>query len=191
MAECCAERGYAETSLAAVLDRAGVDERTFHALFADKEACALAALNRILSDTVSCISIAERGRPGASIEQRHAELRAILELLAARPSFARLMLIEARQSGTAAMRETYRSSLSMLALLLSRAAGGEGGGSERIARAALGGAEALVRRELAAGQGEAMPELLGEVIYAALVPLLGQGEALRQATLATGNQEGR
>jgi hypothetical protein len=48
----------------------------------------------------------------------------------------------------------------------------------------LGGAQALVRRELAAGRAAALPEILPDCVYAATVPFLGQAESLRLARQA-------
>jgi hypothetical protein len=52
------------------------------------------------------------------------------------------------------------------------------------ARAALGGAEAVVRREIALGGIESLSRLVSDFIYAASVPFLGQREALRFARQA-------
>jgi len=43
MAEVCAERGYAQTSVAEVAKQAGVSSLTFYKQFAGKESCMLAA----------------------------------------------------------------------------------------------------------------------------------------------------
>ena len=51
-------------------------------------------------------------------------------------------------------------------------------------RAALGGGEALIRRELALGRAEGVPALMPDLIYIAAVPLLGQPEGLRLAAKA-------
>jgi hypothetical protein len=51
-------------------------------------------------------------------------------------------------------------------------------------RGAIGGAEALIRRELLAGRPERLPELLPDIIYGMLAPYLDQQEALRYAGLA-------
>jgi hypothetical protein len=48
----------------------------------------------------------------------------------------------------------------------------------RAARAALGGAEAVVRREIAAGRTEQLPGLLPVFAYGTAVPFLGQERAL-------------
>lgn len=183
MADCCAEAGYAETSVEEVLERAGVSAESFESHFAGKEDCALAALNKVVSETLARISMAHGTTEGA-VEQRKFDIRAILELLATRPAFARLACIEARQGGTARMHDSYESAAGVLALMAERTADGPWG-PRTMARAALGGAEALLRREVAAGRAEVLPRLLSDFVYAALVPLVGQREALRQAKLAT------
>lgn len=182
MAACCAERGYEETTIEAVVDRASVPPESFDSHFAGKEDCALAALNKIVSETLAQVSMTRSRAEG--IEQRMFEVRAILELMAAQPSFAWLGYIVARQGGTARMRDSYESSVRVLALMMDRAGGLLADRPNTAARAALGGAEAVVRRELAAGRSAQLQQLLPDFVYAALVPFVGQGEALRQAKLA-------
>ena len=182
MAECCAEAGYGETTVDAVLVRAGVDRDGFTSHFGGKEDCALAALNQIVSETLARISMTKPNsdEPAA---RRKFEGKAILELLEARPSFAKLALVESRQCGTTRMHDAYDSASRVLALMLERISDS----TERpgtAARAALGGAEAVVRRELAAGRAVQISRLLPDFVYAVLVPFVGQGEALRQAKLA-------
>ena len=48
MAEVCAERGYAEASVAAVAKRAGVSSVTFYKQFADKLTCMLVAHRELM-----------------------------------------------------------------------------------------------------------------------------------------------
>jgi AcrR family transcriptional regulator len=182
MAECCAESGYAETTVEAVLERAEMEPESFESHFAGKEDCALAALNKIVSETLARISMADSDVPGA-VERRKYEGGAILELMDARPSFAKLGFIESRQGGTEQMHDAYESAVQVLALMMERL-GEVAGGSATTARAALGGAEAVIRRELAAGRSARLPQLLPDFIYAVLVPFVGQREALRQANLA-------
>ncbi|HKF82214.1 MAG TPA: TetR/AcrR family transcriptional regulator [Solirubrobacterales bacterium] len=181
MADCCAENGYAETTVDTVLKRAGVEPESFDSHFASKEDCALAALNKIVSETLARISMTNPDAEGA-VERRKYEGRAVLELMAARPTFARLGFIESRQGGTEPMHSAYASGVRVLALMMERL--GRSGGSGLAARAALGGAEAVIRRELAAGRAARLPQLLPDFVYAVLVPFVGQGEALRQAKLA-------
>jgi AcrR family transcriptional regulator len=182
MADCCAEAGYAETTVDAVLQRAGVGIESFQAHFSGKEDCALAALNKIISETLARISMAA-SKGGGPFERRAADVRAMLELLAAQPGFAWLGFVEARHGGTPRMHSSYESATGLLALMMERAGEVEGA-REGAARAALGGAEAVLRRELVSGRGRGLPKLLEDFVYIALVPFMGQREALRQAKQA-------
>ncbi len=182
MAESCAERGYAQTTVEDVARRAAVSPRAFAENFTSKEECAAAALNKLVSEGVARISIAaERGADLGA--RRRAEAAALLELLAGSPAFAWLALIEARHGPDRRLHESYRSARHVLELMVGRAGDAP---SPRAAQAALGGAEALVRRELCAGRAAALPSLIENFVYAALVGFLGQREALRQAKLAAG-----
>jgi AcrR family transcriptional regulator len=183
MAECCAEAGYAETTVEAVIDRAGVGAENFENHFAGKEDCALAALNKIVSETLARLSMAS-SESEDGVERRKFEGKAILDLLAAQPSFAKLGFVESRQCGTPRMRDAYESAARVLALMMERI--GDAGSANASARAALGGPEAVIRRELAAGRSGRLPHLLSDFVYAVLVPFVGQREALRQARLAAG-----
>jgi AcrR family transcriptional regulator len=182
MADCCAEAGYAETTVEAVLARAGVDPETFESNFAGKEDCALAALNKIVSEALARVSMV-RTSSNDTAERRKFEGLALLDLLASRPSFVRLSLIEARHCAPPRMHAAYASAARVLALMIERAGSNDGGASST-ARAAVGGAEAVIRREVAAGHSGRLPQLLPDFVYAVLVPFVGQGEALRQAKLA-------
>lgn len=184
MADSCAGDGYRETTVESVLERAGVEREVFELHFAGKEDCALAALNKIVSETLARVSMIRRGDL-SPVERRRYEARAIVELISTRPEFAWLAGIEARQCGTAAMRESYESALGVLALMMERVSGAAlTATSASTTRATLGGIEALVRRELVAGRAQRLPWLISDFVYAALVPFVGQGEALRQAKLA-------
>jgi AcrR family transcriptional regulator len=181
MTECCAEHGYAETTIEHVLTRAAVDQRSFDALFATKEDCAVAAITRVASKILGAAASSERG---AGETTPFAGLRAILELLAERPAYARFGYIEARQGGTVRMRETYEAGTRALGALveqLGESAPESEGSSPQRARAAVGGAEALLRREVAAGRAERLPELLSVFAYGMLVMFVGPEQAAIQA----------
>lgn len=179
MADCCAERGYEETSVDTVVERARVRREDFESYFTDKEDCALAALNLLVSETLAVISTA---RPAdTEPERRAAQILAVVELMRSRVSFARLGYIDARQGGTPRMHETYESAARVLSLMMERAQSEDALPPASTARAALGGAEAVVRRELVAGRAERLQCHLPDFVYAALVPFVGQEEALRQS----------
>jgi len=190
LTECCAEYGYQGTSTARVVERAKVTREAFDLLFADKEACALAALNQLASEVLTTAATAGRSDSN-ELERALAGLRAVLELLSTQPAYAYLGAVEARQGGTERMRYTYQASLHLISVMIGRAHIAAGSASPpRATRAALGGAEALVRHEVVSGRVRELPRRLPGLVYGALAPLVGQAEALRLASVASGPAPG-
>lgn len=186
MAASCAERGYSSTSVEEVIARAGVPRRSFEENFADKPACGIAATSQILAEITAAASAAYSSRY-SEWEILLRGVRTSLELLAARPSAARLACIEARQAMPPEAYALYASTIRMLLAMLDRIrayATSEAPRPPSATRGALGGGEALIRRELLAGRAERLPELLPDIIYGLLVPFLDQKEALRHAEMA-------
>jgi AcrR family transcriptional regulator len=184
MVECCSDRGYYETTVAEALARADVSRETFEGLFADKEECAVAALRKMSSEVLRNSSPEQPGTE-SSFEGGLLGVRALVELMTSRPGYAYFGYVEARQGGTSRMNEIYDSSARVLSALAERARGPQSTAMvpARSIRAALGGAEAVVRREIAAGRIAELPRLVPDLLYSVLVPLIGQGEALRQREL--------
>ena len=183
MAELCAERGYRETTVEAVIERAGIERESFESMFKDgREGCLLAAENAILGEVMSVVAetySADRSEWDSGI----AGIRAILELMAANPSYANTGYIAVRQGGPQQAKEAYEAGITLIVAMIDRLRE-YGDGATRppsSARAALGGAEALIRREIVSGRTAVVPRHLPEVVYAATVPFLGQEEALRLA----------
>lgn len=182
MAGLCAERGYEETTVEQVAERAGVSLETFSELFADKEECMVAAVNAILGEVMAAVSNASS--PDRSERDSYLlGIKAILELMAAHPSFAYLGYIGARHMGPPRVSEVYASGVGVLTATIGRLWGDSDSAAQPLsaARGAFGAAEAVVRREIASGRIEHLPRLLPDIVYGAMVPFLGQEEALRLA----------
>lgn len=111
MAQVVAEKGYAATTVADVVERAGVSRRTFYEQFADKEACFLAAYDVGLAVVLARIRDAVEtagatGPAGAAAgwrERARAGVEAFLALLASEPAFARALQVEILTAGPAAL----------------------------------------------------------------------------------------
>lgn len=184
MARSCAARGYAATRITDVTAAAAVGESRFEQHFADKAECALTALNETLAEVTRVVATAS-GPERADWEKLLGGLQALLELLAARPSAAQLACAEARQSMPPEAYALYASGIRVLVAMLDRTrAYASVSAPSSATRGAIGGAEALIRRELLAGRAERLPELLPDIVYGLLVPYLDQQEALRYAELA-------
>ncbi|MCA1844333.1 MAG: TetR/AcrR family transcriptional regulator [Actinobacteria bacterium] len=104
MAQVVAEKGYAATTVADVVERAGVSRRTFYEQFADKEACFLAAYDVGLAVVLGRIGDAvETTRLPGWRERARAGVEAFLALLASEPAFARALQVEILTAGPAAL----------------------------------------------------------------------------------------
>ena len=97
MAETTAEKGYGATTIGDICTAAGVSRATFYELFKDKEDCFHAAMELSLADAMgSIVAVYSPDKPWATMVR---DAAAFLELLASRPTFARMAMIEAPASG--------------------------------------------------------------------------------------------
>lgn len=187
IARSCMERGYLETRVEHLLAATDLDQADFDRHFADKEACAVAAVEAVLAAVVKIMG--ELYSPDRSeVESYLLGIREILELMSREPAFAHVSFVAARQMTTPRLKSVLDSGSDLLAAMLDRLREyAEVKDQPRLtARAALGGAEATVRREIALGTTDDLARLLPDFIYAATVPFLGQREALRFARQGSG-----
>jgi len=182
VAKTTAEQGYNATTIGDVCTAAGVSRATFYELFKDKEDCFHAAMELSLADAMGgIVAVYSPDKPWPKMVRDAA--RAFLELLASRPTFARMAMIEAPSAGGRSY-ELYASGKRVLQSLLERGRDDpmeEEAIPSSAARAALAAAESLIVGQILAGNTERLPELLPDVVYITTVPYLGQEEALRQA----------
>jgi AcrR family transcriptional regulator len=186
LAELCAERGYEEISIEQIVARAGATPEEFEAIFGgDKEACAVALENAILAEVAAAVGGGYSADRSEWDNVLHG-VRAILELMAANPSYAFIGYIAARQMAPASVRAVYESGHRMLRAMIERGWEYSEGDAQpgQAAMGVLGGAEAIIRREVMAGRAGELPRLLPDFVYAATVPFLGQENALRLARRA-------
>lgn len=182
MAESCAGKGFGATTVADICGAAGVSRATFYELFKDKEDCFHAAMELSLADAMGgIVAVYSPDKPWATMVRDAAA--AFLDLLASRPAFARMAMVEAPASGERAL-ELYASGKRVLQSLLDRGRDDpveERGIPSSAGRAALAAAESLIVGQILAGNTARLRELLPDVVYITTVPYLGQEEALRQS----------
>jgi AcrR family transcriptional regulator len=182
MAESCAAKGYGATTIADICEPAGVSRATFYELFKDKEDCFHAAMEVSLADAMGRIlAVYSPDKPWATMVRDAAA--AFLDLLASRPAFARMALVEAPSTEQRAF-DLYTSGKRVLQSLLDLGRNDpveEEAIPSSAGRAALAAAESLIVGQILAGNAERLRELLPDVVYITTVPYLGQDEALRQS----------
>jgi AcrR family transcriptional regulator len=101
-------KGYEETTVADLIELAGVSRTTFYRYFATKEDCFQATLEAILGPTerITANSIPDEG----SWEERaQLALRAFIDLIVAQPAAARLCLVESYAAGPEAIARVDRA----------------------------------------------------------------------------------
>jgi AcrR family transcriptional regulator len=176
-----AEQGYAPTTISALTKEAGISRTTFYELFADKEACFLAAYDDAADRLVRRISTSyetEERWP----DRMRAGLATLLGALAAEPAQARLALIDIAAAGPAAQRR-YRAALQRLTPFFDEGrdfAPGGRGLPANTSRMAIGAVVGLISDELVAGRAEQLPGLLSDVLFATLMAYLGPDAAARE-----------
>ncbi len=150
MTEVCAERSYAQASVAEVAKRAGVSSLTFYKQFADKRDCVLAAHRQLLGRLLEAVDRAweEESDPGATLR---ATVRTALALFAADAPSAQLLTIEILAAGP----EGAKRHDAMVEAFAERL------GTDWV-RAA--GMLSLVGKRVVAGEAARLPELADEFI---------------------------
>jgi AcrR family transcriptional regulator len=182
IADSCAKKGYGATTIADICEPAGVSRATFYELFKDKEDCFHAAMELSLADAMGrIVEVYSPDKPWATMVRDAAA--AFLDLLASRPAFARMALVEAPSASERGF-ELYASGKRVMQSLLDRGRDDpveEQAIPSSAGRAALAAAESLIVGQIFAGNTERLRELLPDIVYITTVPYLGQDEALRQS----------
>jgi AcrR family transcriptional regulator len=176
-----AGKGYEATTIADLAKEAGVSRTTFYELFADKEACFLAAYDD------SANRLARRLSAAYETEERWPDrvrvtLAALLEACAVDPAGARLALVDAAAAGPAAQRRQW-ATVQRLTPLLDEGRDFAPGGRAlpaNTSRMAAGAIVGLITEELLAERTYQLPGLLSDLLFATLVPYLGPDAAARE-----------
>lgn len=176
MVRMSAAKGYEATTVADVVEYAGVSREAFEALFEDKEACFLEAYDAVFDVLVAHVSAAFEAAAGEPWpEQITAGLTALVELLATEADIARMAMVEATAAGDEA-RERYRAMFTRFTPFLEKGRTYSGQGEELpadTARFAIGGAASMIFDEVRAGRGPELKRLLPDLVFAVLMPYLG------------------
>ncbi len=98
MADAMAEQGYARTSVADVLSRAGISRETFYQQFSSKEDCFIAAYEAA-AEMILAATREDAFSTGRPLERFERAVGGYLDALAADPAFARLFMVEVYAAG--------------------------------------------------------------------------------------------
>ncbi len=152
-----AEKGAAGATIEAIVKRAGVSSVTFYEHFRDKEECFVAAFDRAVDEArVELRAAVPDDLVGE--ERLRAGLAALLVVVDAEPSRARLCLVEAQKGGSR-MSARYDEELGRVAAEL----------DDPLGEAIAGGLAWLWRERLELGGGGSVQDLLPRMTEVVLV----------------------
>ena len=155
-AEVVASKGYAATTVAAIVAAAGVSTKTFYDLYKDKEEAflaAYAAIDVVITAMTAAADTADddpRGRIRAGI-------RAYLEILAREPAITRMLVIEAVGGGPRVLARRAKAFDDLVAFLRTNLGGHPP--EDAILLALLGGINELTLQHVLKDGAESLPVL--------------------------------
>ena len=154
-----AERGYADTRIADLVETSGVSLRSFYDLFPDKQACFVGAVDALVRWTIGPV-LESSGPDDWEVDSRR-RLGFAAALAAAQPAAAKLCLVEAYAAGPAAVELVDEAASRMEAIVSERLAGSSRWASlpPEIGTFAIGTILATFRSRLVADRGDRIPEI--------------------------------
>lgn len=180
MASVVAEKTFSSATIADIVGQASISRATFYKHFADKRACFDAAANSFVAELKEAATEA-RSSTGSRSEGIRRAIAAILEQLAAKPSYANLVLINAPILEPGIVANHRELAVEALKAQWGTGVGDMAGADARIA---VGRAHVLVADYLVTDRADRLPELLPEISYIMLVPFVGHEEAIAQVRSA-------
>jgi AcrR family transcriptional regulator len=178
MVACCAEKTYAATTIADIVKRASISRTTFYKRFPNKRSCFDGARDHCI-DVLCETAVAAHDPSDSPVEAVRKAAAATLELMAARPALAQLVMADAITVEPAIV-ERYRD-LIIPAMENLWDHAGEPIHTYADPSLAFGRVQVLIFSQIAAGRTAQLLDLLPEIVYVALLPFVGHGEAVRQA----------
>lgn len=184
MVSTVARRGYERTTLSRLLTHAQLPEAAFEEHFHDKRDCFLQAVDQLIAGAERA-ALEEFHAPGAWHEHVRRCLRRLLESLASSEDAARVVFVEMLSAGSSA-RERQRIALELFTSLIEegRSHNRDADGlPTQMSEAIVGGIASILHCRVLQGEASALPSLLGDLTYFALLPYLGAERAMREAGL--------
>lgn len=171
-----AARGYEATTVADILEEAGVGRESFYELFTDKRDCMLAAHTILVEDLEAKVRAAY-AQAGPWQERVTNALAAALEWFASDPAAARFTVVELAAVGPVS-RIRFQDAFARFVELIDE--GIEDDAGPELAQATslgVGAALARIYEEVVLERTTELPALLPDLTYEALVPFLGEEAA--------------
>lgn len=183
-----AAKGYQASSVADILNKAGVGRETFYQHFKNKEKCFMAANDALIADLEARVAKAY-AQPGSWPERVRRGLAETLQWFADNSQVARVMMIETGTVGAAAGAYFHQTFRRFTALLdEGRGLADNNPTLPNLASIAAGGIFARVYEEVTLGNGAKLPDMLPQLTFELLLPYLGEEGAAIERDAAMSEQ---
>jgi AcrR family transcriptional regulator/DNA-binding MarR family transcriptional regulator len=192
LVEVARERGAARVTVAHVVARSGVSRRTFYEMFADRDACFLAAMELAIERAAARVLPAFEQAPGGVRargdrtrwrERLRAGLAALLGFLDDEPGPGGLCVVDTLSAGPQALQRRAQIIEALVdAVDAGRAEAKAGLEPSRLtAEGVVGGVLAVLYARMAEPTPEPMMKLLNQLMAMIVLPYLGPAAAAREA----------
>jgi AcrR family transcriptional regulator len=179
-----AAKGYRASSVADILNKAGVGRETFYQHFKNKENCFMAA-NEVLIADLEARATKAYEQPGSWPERVRRGLAEMLRWFADNAQVARVMMVETGTVGATAAPHFRRTFRRFTALLdEGREFAVDAPDLPNLASIAGGAVFARVYEEVTLGNGADLPALLPQLTFELLLPYLGEESAATEREAA-------
>jgi AcrR family transcriptional regulator len=162
LCQAVAEQSYAETSVADVIERAGVSRETFYEHFAGKEDCFLSAYE--LASLRLQEAVADAVSPGDvdPLDQFDRAITAYLRTMSEQQAYARVFLVDVYAAGPAALSRRFRVFQAFVDTIV-EIFGVRRASQRALCEALVGAVSSLVTIRVAVGEFDELPGLRGEI----------------------------
>jgi AcrR family transcriptional regulator len=169
--------GYKETSVADVIEEAGVSRTTFYKHFEDKHDCFLAAYEMLVEQVFAAV-ITNCNGSQSWLQRMEKGLETIVKLFALDPELARTAVVEVAAAGAEA-RQLHWDAVARFTQYLEDGRELSAGRElpENISLMSAGAVSGLIFDELLAGRAAQLPGMLPDLLFAMLVPYIGPSAA--------------
>lgn len=183
VADACSTKGYAEMSVEDIIAAAGVSRRTFYEHFKNKEHAFLAAYDAVVLQLFGRVNGAVESAETIQDKIR-AGLGAFLGFLANEPAFARMCIVDVLAAGSEAVARRDGAMRGFSQLILQNVKEEIGDQAppalDVISETVVGGIYEVVYARVLRREFDELPRLLPDLVYALLLPLMGQRAALAE-----------
>jgi AcrR family transcriptional regulator len=157
-----AQKGYAQTSVADVIERAGVSRETFYEHFADKEECFLAAYDLASVRLQEAIADAVSDEDADPLDQFDRAMAAYLQTMSEARAYARVFLVDVYGAGPKALTRRFRVFQAFVDTI-TEVFGARSSADRALCEALVGAVSSMVTIRVAVGEFDQLPGLRSQI----------------------------